>query len=160
MKVKSLMALLLIWVVTGCIFEGQEVYIRDVSKDTSWIYQQIPTPLFERQFYILIDGELDSMAVLVAQHRIFGLGPPYDPDDKVIGSTPIKLPEGSFKLYVNADYSGKEQFIFHPLLAKKGWVNVQISSKLWNPADTSRRYISTVPGLGYGGLKITPDTNL
>jgi len=50
------------------------VYIRDVTKDISWIYRQVPTILFERQFTILIDGELDSMAVLETQYRIFGLG--------------------------------------------------------------------------------------
>jgi hypothetical protein len=140
------------------------VYIRDVTKDISWIYRQVPTILFERQFTILIDGELDSMAVLETQYRIFGLGPPYNPDynpdDKVIASIPIKLPKGKFKLYINADYSGKEQFIFHPLFARKGWVKVQVTSKLWNPADTNRRYISTVPGLGFGGIQIVPDTNL
>ena len=158
MKINYLLALLLSWMLSCCVFENQEVYIRDVTKDTSWIYRQVPVPLFEswRQFTILIDGELDSMAALEAQHRLFG--EPYDPDQKTILSNYIKLPKGSFKLYANVDYSGKEQFIFHPLAAKRGWVKIQVTSRWWNPADSSRVRVSGIPG--YGGIQIAPDTNL
>ncbi|MBD2704957.1 hypothetical protein IC229_30285 [Spirosoma sp. BT702] len=148
-----LIVILLACVLSGCFLEEKEIMIREVSKQTDWTYRLIPTVIAERQFSILIDGELDNMAALEMQHRLVG----FPHKEGTISSEYMKLPKGKFKLYLNSDESSsKERFIYHPFSARKGWVKVQIAPVPWDPKDSSRTYISGVRG--YGGTRIMSES--
>ncbi|GAB3960655.1 hypothetical protein GCM10028805_58280 [Spirosoma harenae] len=151
---KYVMLILLSGILSGCFLDHKQVAIQDVSKPTSWTYRLIPGVLVERQFSVLIDGELDTMAALEMQTKLVG----FPNKEGTIASTYMKLPKGKFKLYLDADESGEERFIYHPFFAKNGWIKVQMTAVVWDTKDSSRTYISTVPG--HGGIKILPKSEL
>ncbi len=127
--------LILIYFFKTCRDENQEILISDVKRDSSWIYDMVSIPLGERQFAVLIDGELDDTAKLVSQTEIMGL--PYEKG--VIFTKVTFLPPGKFSLYINQDDSGPEKFIYRPLKATKGWIGIRIKPGQWNYKDSTRR---------------------
>lgn len=145
--------------VSGCQFGDKDVFIQDVTKETSWMYDPPFRGVLIKQgiFNVLIDGKLDNDAILETQHRIFGPGKPYKPEDKVILNGFIKLPTVRFHMALNFDAGSAKKFIFHPLKARRGWLRVQIIGGVPDPNDKSRTKPSWLPG---GGMKIMPESDL
>ena len=129
----------------SCYLEKQDNRINPVSQSTTWVYDIVTPPIIgERQYYVLIDGELDQDAALEAQTQIYPTA-----DSSYTSAWVMKLPKGKFSLVYNRDDSGPETFKYHPLKATKGWARVQISPGQWSNKDSTRNSPESLPAINY-----------
>ena len=126
----------------SCYEDHRLIVIDDVTQEMSWDYDITTPPIIgERQFIVLIDGELDHDAVLESQHQIFTSEPTSErgKERTYMFADAAKLPKGKFSLVINQDDSGPVKFMYHPLGVRKGWVRIDIKPGQWNSRDSTRR---------------------
>lgn len=123
----------------SCYEDHQQIVIDDVTKELAWDYDITTPPIIgERQFSVLIDGELDHDAVLESQHQIFTSE--RGKERTYMYADAAKLPKGKFSLVINQDDSGPVKFMYHPSDVKKGWIRIDIKPGQWNFRDSTRRF--------------------
>lgn len=137
--VTVIFVLSLIYFLKSCYDEYQKIVISNVREESIWSYDIVTPPIIgERQFVILIDGELDHNAALELQTQITTSNT--IKSQNYTNSPVLKLPKGKFALFIDFDDSGPVKFIYHPLKATKGWINIEIRPGQWDIRDSTRRY--------------------